>query len=118
MPDNKKYFVVYVDRVPFEIVTLGNGSYIDLLEQGHCCVHPAFWIELQYEIESTLNVRVINMELRGLELKQPLGSASVKIMHIIHTPVLDVDLAKMMAREEIAELHRITGIESSVPVMQ
>ena len=95
----------------FEVKTLNNGSQINL---SRLCRVPhvfvfnreTFWIDLQFEIELKLNVKIIDMSLR------PFSSTFLEInmLHIIHRPnVSDEDFA-IAAHTEVEELNRLVNL--------
>jgi hypothetical protein len=68
------------------IVTRRNGSQINMSQYMYSDLpgHGTFWIDLQFEIESVLHVKVINMDFKLSDFRRPLNK---DILHIIHTPL-------------------------------
>ncbi len=105
-----KATVIELDGFGYEMKTLGNGSQINPLQGCQFLMTETFWIELQFEIESLLNVKVVSMTLKPAD--DPRWTKPPNILHIIHEPKVDTELAKMMAHAEVEELKRMHACES------
>lgn len=76
-----KVSTVKVGDYDLEVLTLGNGSQVNLIKYPKY-LPGTFWIDLQFEVESILGVRIFSMSLRPREIP----SDNETILHIIHEP--------------------------------
>lgn len=91
---------IKVGNLELEVLTLGNGSQIDLSNLMNATLPKTFWIDLQFEIEMILGVRVIDMAQRPFV--DIIGQKTYKkILHIIHTPKTDDHNSLSQAHAEI-----------------
>lgn len=87
----------------FTVLTIGNGSQIDIREIMDEVLPKGFWIDLQFKLEQVMGIKILGMELRPSDLRRPEYRNIVHVIHKSHDS--DVELAELA--EEIRELEKI-----------
>ncbi|OGN05554.1 MAG: hypothetical protein A2831_03345 [Candidatus Yanofskybacteria bacterium RIFCSPHIGHO2_01_FULL_44_17] len=109
MSDKEKYLLhpLVVNGLNYSMKTRKNGSQINIghLTNGIIPGAETFWIDLQFEIEQTLKVKVIGMELRPSDFRRPEHKDTI---HVIHSDsISNQEFARMIAHEEVEKLNRM-----------